>query len=88
MTKFAIVLIILFKNQVFATCWSIVMLGDLIYEAKGIVVGYRVLNTEDLRVEVTITENGTLKGGIETLRYSNIYSNVLEYPQTRRGILC
>jgi hypothetical protein len=52
------------------------------------VVGYRVLNTEDLRVEVTITENGTLKGGIETLRYSNIYSNVLEYPQTRRGILC
>jgi hypothetical protein len=28
------------------------MLGDLIYEAKGMVVGYRVLNTEDLRVEV------------------------------------
>lgn len=55
------------------------MLGDLIYEAKGMVVGYRVLNTEDLRVEVTIAENGTLKGGIETLRYSNIYSNVLEY---------
>jgi hypothetical protein len=44
------------------------MLGDLIYEAKGMVVGYRVLNTEDLRVEVTIAENGTLKGGIETLR--------------------
>jgi hypothetical protein len=65
------------------------MLGDLIYEAKGmVVVGYRVLNTEDLMVEVTIVENGTLKGGIETLRYSNIYSNVLEYPQTRRSILC
>jgi hypothetical protein len=65
------------------------MLGDLIYEAKGmVVVGYRVLNTEDLMVEVTIAENGTLKGGIETLRYSNIYSNVLEYPQTRRSILC
>jgi hypothetical protein len=88
MTKFAIVLIILFKNQVFATCWSIVMLGDLIYEAKGMVVSYRLLNTEDLMVEVTIAENGTLKGGIETLRYSNIYSNVLEYPQTRRSILC
>jgi hypothetical protein len=64
------------------------MLGDLIYEAKGMVVSYRLLNTEDLMVEVTIAENGTLKGGIETLRYSNIYSNVLEYPQTRRGILC
>jgi hypothetical protein len=65
------------------------MLGDLIYEAKGmVVVGYRVLNTEDLMVEVTIVENGTLKGGIETLRYSNIYSNVLEYPKTRRSILC
>jgi hypothetical protein len=55
------------------------MLGDLIYEAKGMVAGYRVLNIEDLMVEVTIAENGTLKGGIETLRYSNIYSNVLEY---------
>jgi hypothetical protein len=64
------------------------MLGDLIYEAKGMVVSYRLLNTEDLMVEVTIAENGTLKGGIETLRYSNIYSNVLEYPETRRGILC
>lgn len=77
-TEFAIVLMILLRIRSSLHC-SIVILGDLIYEAKGMVVGYRVLNTEDLRVEVTIAENGTLKGGIETLRYSNIYSNVLEY---------
>ena len=41
------------------------MLGDLIYEAKGKVTGYRVLDIEGPKIEVTITQNGTLKGGIE-----------------------
>jgi hypothetical protein len=38
----------------------------LTYEAKGKVAGYRVLNTEGPKIEVTIAEKGTLKGGIET----------------------
>jgi hypothetical protein len=42
------------------------MLGDLIYEAKGKITGYRVLDVEGPKIEVTISENGTLKGGIET----------------------
>ena len=42
------------------------MLGDLIYEANGKVAGYRVLDAEGPKIEVTITEKGTLKGGIET----------------------
>jgi hypothetical protein len=41
------------------------MLGELIYEAKGKVTGYRVLDIEGPKIEVTITQNGTLKGGIE-----------------------
>jgi hypothetical protein len=53
------------------------MLGDLIYEAKGKVTGIRVLDVECAipKTEVTITENGTLKGGIEatnTVTYWNI----------------
>ncbi|HZA70301.1 MAG TPA: hypothetical protein VE548_11435 [Nitrososphaeraceae archaeon] len=43
------------------------MLGDLIYEAKGKVTGYRVLDIEGPKIEVTITQNGTLKGGIEAM---------------------
>jgi hypothetical protein len=42
------------------------MLGDLIYEANGKVAGYRVLDAEGPKIEVTITEKGTLKGGIDT----------------------
>jgi hypothetical protein len=42
------------------------MLGDLIYKANGKVAGYRVLDAEGPKIEVTITEKGTLKGGIET----------------------
>lgn len=42
------------------------MLGDLIYEANGKVAGYRVLDAEGPKIEGTITEKGTLKGGIET----------------------
>lgn len=38
----------------------------LTYEAKGKVASYRVLNTECPKIEVTIAEKGTLKGGIET----------------------
>jgi hypothetical protein len=41
------------------------VLGDLIYEAKGKITGYRVLGVENPKIEVTITQNGTLKGGIE-----------------------
>ncbi|HZC48253.1 MAG TPA: hypothetical protein VE244_04235 [Nitrososphaeraceae archaeon] len=41
------------------------MLGELIYEAKGKITGYRVLDVEGPKIEVTISENGTLKGGIE-----------------------
>jgi hypothetical protein len=42
------------------------MLGDLVYEAQGKVTGYRVLDVaEGPWIEVTIMQNGTLKGGIE-----------------------
>jgi hypothetical protein len=41
------------------------MLGDLIYEAKGKVTCYRVLDVEGPKIEVSITQNGTLKGRIE-----------------------
>jgi hypothetical protein len=41
------------------------MLGDMIYEAKGKILGYRVLDVEGPKIEVTILQNGTLKGGIE-----------------------
>jgi hypothetical protein len=41
------------------------MLGDMIYEAKGKIVSYRVLDVEGPKIEVTIIQNGTLKGGIE-----------------------
>jgi hypothetical protein len=41
------------------------MLGDLIYEAKGKITGYRVLDVEGPKIEVTIAQNGTLKGGTE-----------------------
>jgi len=41
------------------------MLGDLIYEAKGKIAGYRVLDVEGPKIEVTIIQNGTLKGGIK-----------------------
>ena len=60
------------------------MLGDLIYEVKGKVTGYRVLDVEGPKIEVSITQNGTLKGRIEGSRYSDI----LEYPSAWRGVLC
>jgi hypothetical protein len=41
------------------------VLGDLIYEAKGKITGYRVLDVENPKIEVTITQNGTLKGEIQ-----------------------
>jgi hypothetical protein len=42
------------------------MLGDLVYEAKGKVASYRVLDVVGgPKIEVTIIQNGTLKGGIE-----------------------
>jgi len=43
------------------------MLGDLIYEATGKITGYRVLDVEGPKIEVTISENGKLKGGIEII---------------------
>ena len=53
------------------------MLGDLIYEAKGKVTAIRVLDIECAipKTAITITQNGTLKGGIEatnTVTYWNI----------------
>ncbi len=47
------------------------MLGDLIYEAKGKVTairGVKCWNTKDRRS--TITQNGTLKGGIRGYKYT------------------
>ena len=41
------------------------MLGDLIYEAKGKITGYKVLDVKGPKIEVTIAQNGTLKGGTE-----------------------
>ena len=41
------------------------MMGDLLYEAKGEVSGYRVLDVEGPKIELTILQNGILKGGIE-----------------------
>ena len=35
------------------------------YEVKGKVTGYRVLDVEGPKIEVSITQNGTLKGRIE-----------------------
>jgi hypothetical protein len=42
------------------------VLGDLIFEINGKVAGYRIWDAEGPKIEVTITEKGTLKGGIET----------------------
>jgi hypothetical protein len=43
------------------------MLGEIIYENKGKVTGYRVLNVEDgvAKIEATISGNGKFKGGVE-----------------------
>ena len=60
------------------------MLGDLIYEANGKVAGYRVLDAEGPKIEVTITEKGNFEGRNRNYRYIDI----LEYSPTRRGILC
>jgi hypothetical protein len=54
------------------------MLGDLIYEAKGKVTGLRVLDVQGgiPKIEVTITQNGTLKGGTEatnTVTYWSVH---------------
>ena len=38
------------------------MLGELIYEARGKITGYRVLDVEGPKIEVTISQNGLLKG--------------------------
>ncbi|MGE5633838.1 MAG: hypothetical protein ACM3VV_01270 [Deltaproteobacteria bacterium] len=38
------------------------MLGDIIYEQKGKISGYRVLDTEGPTIETTITGTGIIKG--------------------------
>jgi hypothetical protein len=48
------------------------LLGDLIYEAKGKIAGYRVLDVEGPKIEVTIIQNGTLKGGIKATNIVHI----------------
>lgn len=40
----------------------IIMLGDIIYEQKGKISGYRVLDTEGLTIETTITGIGIING--------------------------
>jgi hypothetical protein len=62
------------------------MLGELIYEAKGKITGYRVLDVEGPKIEVTISENGTLKGGIETtdiVTYWSVYRSLVEHIMLR-----
>jgi hypothetical protein len=38
-------------------------LGDLFYEAKGKLIGQRVLNTEGPKIETTVSYDGTMKSG-------------------------
>jgi hypothetical protein len=38
------------------------MLGNIIYEQKGKISGYRVLDTEGPKIETTIAENGIING--------------------------
>ena len=38
-------------------------LGDLFYEAKGRIMGQRVLDTEPPKVETTVLYDGTMKYG-------------------------
>jgi hypothetical protein len=66
------------------------MLGDLIYQAKGKVAGYKVLNTKGPKIEVTTAEKGTLKGRIETsdtVTYWSIPRPVRHTTQRARGFL-
>jgi hypothetical protein len=53
------------------------------YEVKGKVTGYRVLDVEGPKIEVSITQNGTLKGRIEAADTVDI----LEYRSAWRGVL-
>jgi hypothetical protein len=41
------------------------MLGDIIYEQKGKISGFRVLDTEGPTIETTIAGTGTIINGIE-----------------------
>ena len=38
------------------------MLGDIVYEQKGKISGYRILDTEGLTIETTITGTGIING--------------------------
>ena len=48
------------------------MLGDLIYEANGKVVGYRVLDAEGHKIEVYHYEKRNFEGRNRNYRYSDI----------------
>jgi hypothetical protein len=50
------------------------MLGDLIYKAKGKIMGYKVLDVEGPKIEVSIMQEGTLKGGIEATDLGTYWS--------------
>jgi hypothetical protein len=61
----------------------------LIYETKGKVVGYKVLDTEGPNIEVTIVEKGILMEGIEssdTKTYWVIPRPLGAYYAERRGV--
>jgi hypothetical protein len=38
-------------------------LGDLFYEAKGKIIGQRVLDTESPKIETTVSYDGIMKSG-------------------------
>lgn len=50
------------------------MLGELIYESKGKIMGQRVLDTEGPKIETSFSASGTYKGNevVETATYWNI----------------
>jgi len=65
------------------------MLGALVYEAQGKIAGYRILDVEGPKIEVTIIQNGTLRGGIEatdTVTYWSIPRSGGAYYAEGKGV--
>ena len=62
-SKFYQTILILLKVISIYNCYQmIIMLGDIIYEQKGKISGYRVLDTEGPTIETTITGIGSING--------------------------
>lgn len=47
-------------------------LGDLFYEAKGMITGQRVLDTEGPKIETTLSYSGTMKIGSDRVDVTHI----------------